>query len=128
MSIDWTKVITEPLGIVGFTMALVFGIVSRVVAQKSRKNGQWIVAASYVLAAVCVLGGLVLAYNRQSTTVMINPNSGGLTQDRRTNGQAASSLRVDKIDQNVHNGTAVAGVQGDVTVNATAPKEESKSK
>jgi hypothetical protein len=40
---DWMKVVTNPLGITGFALALVFGVVSRVVVQKRRKNTQWIV-------------------------------------------------------------------------------------
>jgi hypothetical protein len=37
-------------------------------------------------------------------------------------------MRVDKIDQTVGTGAAVAGVQGDVTVNPPNPHKESKPK
>jgi hypothetical protein len=46
---SWIKVVTHPLGIAGFALALVFGVVSRVMAQKRNKNTQWIVPAAYAL-------------------------------------------------------------------------------
>src|ERR1017187_4967591 len=118
---DWMKVIKDPLGIAGFALALVFGVVSRVMVQKRRKNTQWIVLLAYALAAACVVGGLALAYHRQSMTRSVKPgptNSPALSQ---TKGSAPPSRRIDKIDQKVGSGAAVAGVQGDVTVNAPNP-------
>jgi hypothetical protein len=112
---DWMKVITHPLGIAGFALALVFGVVGRVIVQKHRKNIQWIVPAAYALAAVCIVGGLALAYRRESMTPPVKPDTVG-------------TMRIDKIDQKVGNGTAVAGVQGNVTVNAPNPQKESKPK
>ena len=111
---DWMKVITHPLGIAGFALALVFGVVGRVIVQKHRKN-KWIEPAAYVLAAVCVVGGLALAYRRESMTSPVKSDT-------------VRSMRIDKIDQKVGNGTAVAGVQGNVTVNAPNPQKESKPK
>jgi hypothetical protein len=114
---DWMKVITDPLGIAGFALALVFGVASRLVAQKRRKNTQWIVLAAYALAATCVVGGLTLAYHRESLTV---PVKSPITDSPK------HSMSIDKIDQKVDNGAAVAGVQGDVTVNETSDKKDPK--
>ena len=124
----WMKVITNPLGIAGFALALVFGVVSRVVVQKGRKNTQWIVPAAYALAAACVLGGLALAYHRESIARSARPEPAGAPALSQTKGSAAPSMRIDKIDQTVGTGAAVAGVQGDVTVNPPNPHKESKPK
>jgi hypothetical protein len=68
----WMKVITDPLGIAGFALALVFSLIGR----NHGKNSQWIAPAAYALAAVCVLGGFALAYQRQrvpSPPLIVDP-------------------------------------------------------
>jgi uncharacterized membrane protein len=47
-------------------LATVFGLVSKLAAQKRREDKRWIVPAFYAMAVVCVVGGLVLAYHRES--------------------------------------------------------------
>ena len=113
---SWIKVVTHPLGIAGFALALVFGVVSRVMAQKRNKNTQWIVPAAYALAALCVVGGLALAYRHESETSMATKIA-----------QPPPSMSIDSIRQEAKDGIAVAGVQGDVTVNKP-PSEQKDSK
>jgi hypothetical protein len=114
---DWTKVITDPLGVTGFALALVFGVAGRILARKRRKSDQWIVPAAYLLAVVCVGGGFFLAYKRGSVTTESRPPAVSVP---------APSMRIDKIEQKADNGAAVAGVQGDVTVNKPTGQKESK--
>jgi hypothetical protein len=91
---SWTKVVTDPLGIAGFALALVFAVVSRLVRQKSKKHLQWILPVAYTLAAAWIAGGFFLAYQHVSVV------------------SATPTMRIDKIDQRADNGAAVAGVQG----------------
>ena len=56
---DWTKVITEPLGLIGFALSLVFGVLS------VRKGmASWWPVAAMALAAVSIAGGLFLAFKK----------------------------------------------------------------
>ncbi len=110
---SWTQVVTDPLGIAGFALALVFGVAGRLMAQKSEKYPQWIVPVAFGLATACVVGGLVLAYKHGSVSSAITA-------------VPTPTMRIDKIDQNANNGVAVAGVQGDVTVNKPAIRKDPK--
>ena len=115
---DWTKVVTEPLGLAGYALAAFFTLVRQVIAKKRGKEAPWLVPASYVLVVVCIVGGLVLAYRHESklaapskTTISNSPNT---------------SIQTGSIDQKVGNGSAVVGVQGNVTVNPPVLEKESK--
>ncbi|MBA2659198.1 MAG: hypothetical protein H0U72_06540 [Nitrosospira sp.] len=56
---DWTKVITEPMGLVGFALSLVFGVLS------VRKGmPPWWPTAAMILAIVSVAGGIFLAFKK----------------------------------------------------------------
>lgn len=116
---DWTKVVTDPLGLAGFALALVFGVLSPILARKGGRDSRWFVPAAYALAAVCVLGGLALAYQRASSAAATKS---------QIPAPAAPSMQIGKIEQKAGGGTAVAGVQGTVTVNAPAPQKEPKPK
>ncbi len=54
---DWTKVVTEPAGLAGFALSLMFGVLSA-----RRGMPRWWPAAAAALAAASVVGGLFLAY------------------------------------------------------------------
>jgi hypothetical protein len=56
---DWTKVVTNPMGLVGFALFLAFGLVARVKRQDERR---WLFPLAIVMAAIALLGGLGLAY------------------------------------------------------------------
>jgi len=56
---DWTRVVVDPLGIVGFVLFLVFGLLAKV---KARDERRWLSRASIALASVALLGGLSLAF------------------------------------------------------------------
>lgn len=55
---DFTNVVTHPLGLAGFALALVFGVLSRV----GRHPPPWWPHAAVAMAAVTLVGGLTLAY------------------------------------------------------------------
>jgi len=56
---DWTKVITEPTGLIGFALSLVFGVLS-----VRKGTPSWWPAAAMILAAVSIAGGLFLAFKK----------------------------------------------------------------
>ena len=55
----------------------------------------------------------------------IGPDTAGTPAPSQNEG-SPSSMRIDKIDQKVGNGSAIVGVQGNVTVNAPSPQKESR--
>ena len=119
---DWTQVVTDPLGIAGFALALVFGVVSRVLGKNDRVTAAWIVPGAYALALLCAIGGLGLAYQRQAASVPASAETPPDTPPTPTS--TAPSLTIGTIVQEADNGSAVAGVQGDVTIGAPEPEEE----
>jgi hypothetical protein len=126
-------VVTDPLGLAGFALAVVFGIASAVIAQKHRRDTRWIVPAGFALAAVCVLGGLFIAYQRVSTVKneqnkTLEPATASTSNPPNSHAAPTTSLKIDKIEQNVGSGAAVSGVQGNVTINTPASQKESKPK
>jgi len=56
---EWVKVITQPLGLVGFGLFLVFGYLGRL---KRRDERRGLSAVAFALAGVALIGGLVIAY------------------------------------------------------------------
>jgi len=124
---DWSKVVTDPLGLVGFALALVFGVASQIVRRRHGTRGQWMVVAAYVLAAVSVVSGLAIAYRRASPVVPAPANPVQGTPALAAPAPAAPSLTIDRIEQ--HGNTNIAGVQGgtvDIKSNDRAAKEQSK--
>jgi hypothetical protein len=124
--VDWTKVVTDPLGLTGFALALVFGVVT-VVARKRGRGTTWIAGAGFALATVCIVGGLIIAYRRLDSAAAPNPQ-GNAPVSTPAPASSQPSMRIDKIEQQVPGGAAVAGVQGNVTVNAPASRKETKPK
>lgn len=62
---EWTKVVTDPLGLAGFALFLVFGLVA-----KTRKSSErrWLAPVAVCLAVAALLGGLTLSYLKSSGT------------------------------------------------------------
>jgi hypothetical protein len=83
---DWSKVVTDPLGLGGFALALVFGALSR----KSRGMPKWWPAAALGLAALSVAGGLGIAYSRVQTG-----RPAGLVQEATATGSASAATNID---------------------------------
>jgi hypothetical protein len=60
---EWTKVVTDPLGLAGFALFLVFGMVAK--ARKSTER-RWLAPVAICLAVAALVGGLTLSYVRTS--------------------------------------------------------------
>jgi len=108
LSIHFEKVLTDPLGLAGYALFLIFGVVTLVVKQNKPKV-RWTVPAGFALGALCVIGCLSLAYRRQTV----------LSQPPPPNIAPSPSLKIDKVDQKVNCGDAVAGIQGNVIASGT---------
>ena len=111
MAVPWEKVLTNPLGLAGYALFLVFVVVKLLVKQRKPRNN-WIVPVGFALAAACVFGGLGLAYLHQSRLTV----------------QPTPSMKIGNVDQKVKNGNAVTGVQGDVTITPDPPPKNSVPK
>lgn len=103
---DWTKVVTEPLGLAGFALFLVFGVLSRLKAKEERR---WLGPVASAMAVLALAGGLTLAYVKTS---------------RETAQQGAPAGRPNQTQSNTSvqqtttgaGSPVVQGVQGDVTI------------
>jgi hypothetical protein len=99
---DWTKVVTEPLGLAGFALFLVFGVLSRLKAKEERR---WFGPVASAMAVLALTGGLALAYVKtaRETAQQTRPNpTQSNTNIQQTTTGAGSPV--------------VQGVQGDVTI------------
>jgi hypothetical protein len=99
---DWTKVVTEPLGLAGFALFLVFGVLSRLKAKEERR---WLAPVASAMAVLALAGGLTLAYVKtaRETAQQNRPNPmQSNTSVQQTTTGAGSPV--------------VQGVQGDVTI------------
>lgn len=57
------KIVTHPLGLTGYALALVFGLIATV---GPSENWPWLPAAAVALALLCIVGGLILASRQAS--------------------------------------------------------------
>jgi hypothetical protein len=105
---EWIKVVTNPLGLVGFVLFLVFGALARAKRQDERR---WLSPLAMVTATLALIGGLTLAYVQtpKVTSSAATPTPATPVSEQQTN-------------QNVEQHTSgpgsptVQGVRGDVTI------------
>jgi hypothetical protein len=99
----WTDVVTNPLGLVAFALALVFGVVGGKLADPRRR---WVLPIAIILASCVIVGGLVLAYRDEQSKA----NRATITSHQEKSTQ---------VKQETHgaNSPAVQGVNGDVIIN-----------
>ncbi len=116
---DWTKVVTEPLGLAGFALFLVFGVLSRL---KRKTELRWMGPVAAGMAILALAGGLALAYvktARQATPVVSQPAA------------AAAPTQTNQQVQQTTKGAGspiVQGVQGDVTITVDQSTGSTKKK
>lgn len=103
---DWTKVVTDPLGLGGFALFLFFAYIGH--RRKSGQQDSWTGLASYSLAVIALLGGLILAYQKEKR----KPDGAGNVQN----------MKIGNVDQQSQGGSNVTGVQGDVSVGGDSAK------
>jgi len=111
---DWTKVVTNPLGLAGFVLFLVFGYLAKA---KRNDERRWLSPAAIVLAFVALLGGLFIAYKqvpRPSPPAIqtMQPQPPGVQQSNGNVQQSSSGP----------DSPNVQGVQGNVTITVDQSK------
>jgi hypothetical protein len=102
---EWTKVVSNPLGLAGFALFLVFGYLARV---KRNDERRWLSPVAVALAFVALAGGLILSYI--PTSKLSPPASPSV--------EAPTRPQVNKVQQSTtgDGSPAVQGTQGDVTI------------
>jgi hypothetical protein len=117
---DWTKVVTEPLGLAGFALFLVFGVLSRLKAKDERR---WLGPLASTMAVLALAGGMVLAYLK----------TGAIPQPAPKPQPAQAQTNTVQQTTTGKGSPIVQGVQGDVSITldqseGTTPKQKSNSK
>jgi hypothetical protein len=116
---EWTKVVTHPLGLAGFVLFLVFGYLAKT---KRRDERRWLSPVAFAIAAVALIGGLVLAYVEVSKPV---PPSVQTSKP-----QAPTQQQTNQQIQQTSTGAGspnVQGVQGDVTITVDQSKGKTEA-
>ena len=105
---DWIKVVTEPLGLAGFALFLVFGVLARVKKQDERR---WLGPLASGMAVLALVGGLTLAYVKASHS----PTPQGASTPTA---KAPAPVQTNQVEQTTtgKGSPAVQGVQGDVNI------------
>ncbi len=105
---DWTKVVTDPLGLAGFALFLVFGVLSQVKRDEERK---WMGPLAMAMAILALTGGLTLTYLKRplQAAPQVTTAPAGLTTPK---------TQTNKVEQTSTGAGSpnVQGVQGDVTI------------
>ena len=114
MESKWISVVTQPLGLAGFALFLVFGYVAHT---RKGKKPAWAASAAFLLATIALVGGLILGYQHVNS---IKPTN---------------VMQIGNVEQTTQSGSNTAGVQGDVTNqnqaergNPQAPHKQEKQK
>ena len=97
---DWAKAVVHPLGLTGFALSLVFGVLAR-----NKGLPKWWPAAAIALAFLCAGGGLYLAGEKQTAAA---PNQPAHASEKQTPAPPAAP---DQRANAAEGGTAV-NVQG----------------
>jgi hypothetical protein len=101
---EWTKVVTDPLGLAGFALFLVFGYLANA---KRLNERRWLAPLAVFAAIAALAGGLTLGYFRVSKSVAPAANTSKAPMQQTNQVQQTSSGA---------GSSNVQGVQGDVTI------------
>jgi len=99
-----TKVVTEPLGLVGFVLSLLFAYLAKL---KRKDERRWLSPVAAVLAAIALLGGLAIAYSKAARAPSAVPQNAGRERNQRN--------RVEQVSVGAGSPN-VQGVQGNVSI------------
>lgn len=102
---EWTKVVTQPLGLAGLALFLVFGYLARATKNDARR---WLSPAAVGLALIALVGGLLIAYKQVPQPAPQPTSTVQTTQPTKQ-----SSVTQQSTGPGSPN---VQGVQGDVTI------------
>jgi hypothetical protein len=105
---EWTKVFSEPLGLTGFALFLIFGFIGKTKANDKRR---WLTPVAFACAAFALIGGLGIAYlDMRSRT---SPPKPQVVQQSPAPEAAPSAVQQESAGPDSPN---INGVQGDVNL------------
>ena len=109
--------LTNPIGLAGFAVFLVFGFLA-----KKGKKPQWLAIGAYVMALIALAGGLVLAYLRANPSAS-QTRAFPVGASPTPISSVVNQQNIGQIKQQSSGIGAIntAGVQGQVTVNQGTP-------
>lgn len=104
---EWTKVVTQPLGLAGFGLFLVFAYVART---KRYDKRSWLSPVAFAMAGLALIGGLALAFVQtpKPAAPSLQTNKPSAPTQQQTNQVQQTSTGAGSPN--------VQGVQGDVTI------------
>lgn len=113
----WIKVVDQPLGLAAFALFLVFGYLKR------NDKRRWLSRVAFALAAVALVGGLVIAYVQVPKPVPpSNQSSKPVAPNQQQTNQPVQQTSTGEGSPNVQ------GVQGDVTITVDPSKGKTETK
>ncbi len=119
-SSEWIKVVTNPLGLAGFALFLVFGYLAKL---KRLDERRWIAPIAMLLALGALIGGLTVAYIQvpKAAPVPAQNSQPALPAKQQTNQQVQQTSKGDCSPN-------VQGVQGDVTISADCSESKAEAR
>lgn len=118
---EWSKVVTDPLGLAGFALFLVFGFVAKL---KNKNERRWITPLAVFMAVCSLFGGIFLSYKKS-----LQPPTGSPSQSGAAPAPQQQQTNTKVIQKTTGQGSpAVQGVQGDLTITIDQSSGESKKK
>ena len=82
------KIVTHPLGLAGYAMALVFGLVAKFCPENQLP---WLLPVAVTMALICAMGGLLLA-NRQINAKTSVPHLPGTAGSQTSSGDQSPNI------------------------------------
>lgn len=117
---EWTKVVTEPLGLAGFALFLMFGLLARL---KRRDDRHWLTPVAAIMAVMALAGGMLLSLFKRSRPPL-NPPA------QATSAPVHSQQQSNQVQQTTsgQGSPAVQGVQGNVTITVDQSSGKAQTK
>lgn len=106
---EWTKILTTPLGLAGFSLFLVFGLFAKI---KHRDDRRRLIPISVAIGFVALIGGLILSYLQDKPTARDMAKPAGIPSSQSVQPQNSQV-------QQTSTGPAspnIQGIQGNVTL------------
>ena len=118
----WIKVVTEPLGLAGFALFLIFGYLAKVKRDDERR---WLSPVAFAIAAVALIGCLAIAYVQipkpvQPSAPSVQTSKPAAPTQQQTNQQIQQTSTGEGSPN-------VQGVQGDVTITVDQSKGKTET-
>lgn len=103
----WIDVITQPLGLVGFALFLVFIYLPKI---DPKKNLPWLPKAAYTMALITLLGGIGLAFSQSQTKKSENSPT-------KTAPEAPTTSTLLEQKTSGDNSPTLGGIKGNIDIN-----------